>query len=169
MQIHTHASDLIKQLKLESHIEGGYYRRTFQSDHRPKLPTKYGERYTMTSIYYLLTKESHFGNFHLNKSDIIHFFHLGDPITYYTISPEGELHDFTLGPKPNEGHVFQQAVPGGYWKASTLPRDMDYGYGLISEAVAPGFLFEDMTLGRRTPLLKEFPQHTDLITKLTRG
>ena len=70
-----------------------------------------------------------------------------------------------LGPDLAAGQQLQLAVPGGVWKASHLPRG---DYGLISEAVAPGFEYEDMQLGEREALLRRFPQHRALIEAYTR-
>ena len=159
------ADDLVEQLGLEPHVEGGYFRRTFQADHRDRIVTGHGDRFTMTSIYYLLTGESRVGHWHLNRSDILHFFHLGSPITYYLIHPDGRLDRVILGPDPSRGHRLQLAVKGGTWKASHLEAG---DYGLISEAVAPGFEYEDMTLGNREDLLARFPEHRELIEKLSR-
>ena len=39
---------------------------------------------------------------------------------------------------------------------------------LIGEAVAPGFEYTDMQLGKRSAMLSAFPQHADVIKKLTR-
>ena len=158
------AEQLIATLNLEQHVEGGYFKRTFQADHRAKIETNNGQRYTLTSIYYLLTAQSPIGHWHLNKSDIIHFFHLGDPIDYYLIGPDGQLKTVTLGPNPLLGHQLQMTVTGGTWKASRLTGD---NYGLISEAVAPGFEYQDMTLGKREQLVKLFPQHRATIEQFT--
>jgi predicted cupin superfamily sugar epimerase len=163
------ADTIIATLNLEKHVEGGYYRRTFESGHREKIQTKDGERFTMTSIYYLLTAEHPIGHFHLNKSDIIHFFHSGDPITYHLFSPKGEYKSFKLGNNIVGGEAFQFVVPGGWWKASEISPDGYYGYGLISEAVSPGFDFDDMRLGDFTSLSKQFPDQKQLIRKLTRN
>ena len=152
--------ELVKQLGLEAHVEGGYFRRTFQADHRDRIDTGHGPRYTMTSIYYLLTRQSPIGHWHRNRSDILHFFHLGAPITYYLIHADGSLETVVLGPDPSRGHQLQFAVPGGVWKASQLGEGE---YGLLSEAVSPGFEYEDMTLGSRNELLAQYPQHAELI------
>jgi predicted cupin superfamily sugar epimerase len=157
--------ELVEQLGLEAHVEGGYFRRTFQADHRDRIDTAHGPRYTMTSIYYLLTRDSPVGHWHLNRSDILHFFHLGAPVTYYLIHPDGRLEIVVLGPDPGAGHQLQLAVRGGTWKASRLG---DGDYGLISEAVAPGFEYEDMTLGKRDSLLDLFPQHAGVIEAFAR-
>jgi len=156
--------ELISALQLEAHVEGGYFRRTFQADHRPKINTTEGDRFTLTSIFYLLTAQSPIGHWHENKSDIIHYFHLGGPIDYYLIQPNGELEKVTMGPNPLLGHKLQLTVKGGTWKASHLVGE---DYGLISEAVAPGFDYQDMTLGKREKLLQQFPQHKVEIIQFT--
>lgn len=158
------ADELVKALGLEPHVEGGYFRRTFQADHRDKIEVAPGERFTMTSIYYLLTADSRVGHWHLNRSDILHFFHLGAPVTYYLIHPDGRLETVVLGPDPSQGHQLQLAVKGGTWKASHLAEG---DYGLISEAVSPGFEYEDMTLGKAELLLQRFPAHTEVIQRFS--
>ena len=157
--------ELIEQLGLEAHMEGGYFKRTFQADHRDKIDTGAGPRFTLTSIYYLLTRESPTGHWHLNQSDILHFFHLGDPVTYYLIHPDGSLETVVMGPDPAQGHLLQLPVKGGTWKASHLPNG---DYGLISEVVAPGFEYEDMALGDRTELIRRYPRHRVLIEAFSR-
>lgn len=159
------AAQLVAALQLEQHVEGGYFKRTFQADHRPKIETDHGPRFTLTSIYYLLTSQSPIGHWHLNKSDIIHFFHLGEPINYYLITTDGKLETITLGPNPLLGHQLQMTVKGGTWKASHLT---GASYGLVSEAVAPGFEYTDMTLGDRDKLLAKFPMHYKVINRFTR-
>ncbi|TYK66651.1 cupin domain-containing protein [Colwellia echini] len=162
------AEQLVKALNLEGHVEGGFYRRTFSADHRATIPTDNGERVTMSSIYYLLSAQSPIGHFHMNQSDIMHFFHKGDPITYYMLNPDGSLQTTILGPDPTKGHQMQMMVKGGTWKASKIPSNGQYGYGLIGEAVSPGFDYSDMQLGSKEKLLTLFPQHTTLINELSR-
>ena len=123
----------------------------------------------MTSIYYLLTADSPVGHFHQNRSDILHFFHVGDPIEYFLLDPaHGRLERVVVGGDLRAGQQPQLLVKGGVWKASRLLRGA-YGYGLISEAVAPGFAYEDMTLARRDELLNAYPEHKTLIHALTRA
>jgi predicted cupin superfamily sugar epimerase len=156
---------LIEALGLEAHVEGGYFRRIFQAEHRDRISTPAGERYTLTSIHYLLTADSPVGHWHLNRSDIVHYFHLGAPITYYLIHPDGRLETVVMGSDVARGQQLALVVRGGTWKASHLPEG---DYGLISEAVAPGFEYEDMTLGKRDSLLQQFPQHAEVVERFTR-
>ena len=159
---------LVSALGLEEHVEGGYFHQTFRSDDKYLIETPNGARVTMTSIYYLLTSDSPIGHFHMNCSDIMHYFHLGDPITYYLLYPDGRLENRVLGPDVVNGHELQFAVQGGVWKASRINTEGPHGYGLIGEAVAPGFDYEDMKLGQTNDLLNTFPQHKDLIKSLSR-
>ncbi|MHC8354112.1 cupin domain-containing protein [Pseudomonas sp. LB3P81] len=166
MQLKSEA--LVSALNLEPHIEGGYYRRTFQADQQPLVETADGPRYLMTSIYYLLTNESPIGQFHLNQSDIMHYYHLGDAIQYSLIFPNGELKTVVMGSNVMAGELLQLHVPGGVWKASRLLSG-SAGLGLISEAVSPGFDFADMQMGDRQKLCEAFPEHSALIEQLTRA
>ena len=140
---------IINQLELEAHpIEGGYFRRTYESDiavevndHRRKL---------LTSIYYLLTDDSPIGYLHKNKSDIVHYFHSGAPMNYLLVSPSGECMTKVLGNDLECGQRPQLLVPGGLWKASWIDEGEDHS--LISEAVSPGFEYSDNILAATSDL-----------------
>ncbi|HKK23070.1 MAG TPA: cupin domain-containing protein [Pseudohaliea sp.] len=160
--------DVVRELGLEAHVEGGYFRRTYAAGGHPRVQTPAGERYSMTSIFYLLTRNAPTGHFHRNRSDIVHYFQLGDPITYYLLHPDGRLETVVMGQDLAAGQRLQLTVPGGIWKASSLG-DGPLGYGLISEAVSPGFDYADMTLGEADQLARDFPRHAALIRRLTHG
>jgi len=162
------AAELIAALDLEEHVEGGYFRRSYAAEDQPRVSTDGGKRYSMTSIFYLLTSDSPIGHFHRNRSDIVHYFQLGDPIDYFLIHPDGHLEQVTLGPDPRQGQQLQLTVPGGIWKASQLRAGGTRGYGLISEAVSPGFDYADMSLGDTSELRAAFPQHANVIEALSR-
>jgi predicted cupin superfamily sugar epimerase len=161
------AAELIEALGLDGHVEGGFYRRTYEAGGKPRIDEGRGARFSMTSIFYLLTDAGPVGHFHRNRSDIVHYFHLGDPIEYFLIHPDGRLETAVMGPDPTRGQRLQLTVAGGIWKASRLT-DGPAGYGLISEAVTPGFDYADMTLGRTSELVQRFPAHEALIRRLSR-
>jgi predicted cupin superfamily sugar epimerase len=160
------AAELVEHLGLDGHIEGGFFRRTYVSDYT-LLTADDRERLSLSSIFYLLAAESPIGHFHLNQSDIVHYFHLGDPITYYLLHPTGKLETTVMGSDVRNGQVLQLTVPGGVWKASEIPANGSHGFGLISEAVTPGFEYDDMTLGYRDLLMARFPQHEALVKRLS--
>jgi predicted cupin superfamily sugar epimerase len=146
-------SGWIKGLQLEPHIEGGYYRQTF--DATQQLATPSGKRSLMNTIYYLLTEDSPIGHFHRNSSDITHFYHAGGPVNYVLISPQGELSKNVLGPDLGAGQVIAFTTPGQWWKSSHLPAGVSQC--LISEVTAPGFDYADHELATVALFKTKFP------------
>jgi len=72
-----------------------------------------------------------------------------------------------IGPDPSLGEVFQFTVPGNSWFAAKVQEQESYA--LVGCTVAPGFDFDDFTLGERNELIGLFPQHESLINDLTRS
>jgi len=154
------AKQIIATLQLEPHREGGYFKRTFQADHRPLLKTESGDRFCMTSIYYLLSKDKPVSCFHQNKSDIMHVFHGGQAMTYYLIDEDGNLEIKKLGSDTSKDEHLQFVVKGGIWKASELCQQAEdrYDFGLLTEVVVPGFDYQDSTLASKAMLQQSFPK-----------
>ena len=150
--------DLIQQLSLQMHPEGGYYSEIYRSDMTIDTDRVGQQRSAMTSIYYLLTDDSPIDYFHLNKSDIMHYFHCGSPVTYFLIPPNGTLQQCQLGLDIANGEMPQLLVPGGYWKAAVLESGE---FGLLGESVAPGFDFRDMELAKSEDFRQQFPDLWD--------
>ncbi len=133
---------LIRQLNLEEHIEGGYYKRSYCAN---ASIIESSDQALASSIYYLLTNNNRVGHFHKNKSDILHFHHGIGVIRYYLVTEQGHLTVVEMGSNLNKGQQLQLIVPGGIWKASEL---IEGSMGLISEVVIPEFRFEDMVLAK---------------------
>lgn len=146
--------DLIKQLSLVEHVEGGYFSETYRAAEEIETPRVGTNRSMMTSIYYLLTDDRPVDHLHQNKSDIMHYFQAGAPITYILVDLEGNLTKPKLGMAIENGEMPQLLVPRGYWKAAVL----EFGeYGLLGEAVAPGFDYRDMTIANAKSIQAQFP------------
>ncbi len=157
--------DIIKTLKLEPHpLEGGYFRRTYESAHC--MNTDVGERRWLTSMYYLLTDDSPIGYLHKNRSDIIHYYHAGAPIRYVIMNPTGEIREAVLGPDLSNGEQLQLVVKGGEWKAAEL---CSGSYGLLSEAVSPGFDYDDNTLAGVEVIESLGPAERDRVARFLKG
>jgi len=150
-------SRLIEQLGLIAHDEGGWFRQGFKSAMTVQTPV--GERHLMDTIFYLLTSESPLGRLHRNRSDITHFLHLGGPVTYLTVSPDGELSRVVMGADLDAGQVLKMTVPGGWWKTSYLADGVEEC--LVSEAVVPAFDYEDRELATIEAIAAEHPALLD--------
>lgn len=135
-------TDMINTLNLELHpTEGGYFKVIYLSDQYINMGQK--QRKILSCINYMLSDDSPCGFMHRNRSDIIHFFHGGNPIKYQVITADGQLIEHVMGPDILNGQVLHLLVKGGDWKISQL---LEGDYGLISESVSPGFEYEDNEL-----------------------
>ncbi len=152
-------TEIIQQLNLSNHIEGGYFQETYRGLETMMTDREGEQRNLLTSIFYLLTDDSPIDYLHKNKSDIVHYFHGGSPITYLIIHPDGRLEKEKLGSNLLKGEKFQLIVKGGCWKAAILEEGE---YGLLGEAVAPGFDYRDMQVADES-LLTQFPHLNDEI------
>jgi uncharacterized protein len=159
----------IDKLKLIAHPEGGYYRETYRSEltiAREALPPQFtGARLASTAIYFLLEGEN-FSAFHRLRSDELWHFYAGSSISVHVIEPDGSHSQIRVGSNPEDGDVLQAAVKAGRWFASRVrdPRS----FALAGCTVAPGFDFADFELGKRSELIRLYPQHRKLIEQLTR-
>jgi predicted cupin superfamily sugar epimerase len=152
----------IEKLGLHAHPEGGYFRETYRADEKittEGLPDRFlGDRSFSTAIYFLLT-ENNFSSLHRIQSDELWFFHAGSELKVQMITPNGNDRCLTIGP---DG-PFQAVVPAQCWFGAEVKKD----YALVSCTVAPGFDFTDFELADRQTLLTQYPQHRDLIVRLT--
>jgi predicted cupin superfamily sugar epimerase len=150
---------LINELGLQAHPEGGYYKETYRS-----AQTLDGQdRQLLTSIYFLLTAEN-VSRFHRIKSDELWYFHAGSPLIVHTLSERGhEQHhlglDLSKGQQP-----FLWIPKDTIFGSSILEKE---GYSLVSCAVAPGFDFRDFELFTAEQLLLKFAAHREIIERLT--
>eukprot|EP01137_Pigoraptor_chileana_P012597 Opistho-2@65140 len=161
MAAHT-AQDVIRDLGLVAHEEGGFFKITpGASETHPCGGTD-----AYSTIMYMLTKESPIGFFHNNVSDISHYFHLGGAVRYTTVSPDGVVEQFVLGGDIANGQLLQLVVRGGYWKSSEL---IEGDYTLVSECCVPSFKFRNRTLITEHMADSKFPtlktQRPDLLPR----
>ncbi|MFZ0859694.1 MAG: cupin domain-containing protein [Candidatus Sulfotelmatobacter sp.] len=159
----------IEKLRLDPHPEGGYFRQTYKADlllPKAALPAGFsGARAVSTAIYFLLEGEG-FSAFHRLRSDEIWHFYAGQPLLVHAIDPEGNYSRILLGSDPGAGQVLQAVVRAGCWFASHVA---DWkSFAVVGCTVAPGFEFEDFELGKREELVARYPQHRELIERLTR-
>jgi predicted cupin superfamily sugar epimerase len=160
---------IISDLRLLPHPEGGFFRETYRSSGEIKQDSfdsalKRRRRYS-TCIYFLLTSES-FSAFHSIFQDEIWHFYVGSPIRLSMITRNGEYSVVFIGRDIDGGEVPQFVVPGGTWVAAEVVNIDDFS--LVGCTVSPGFDYTDFELPARDQLISEFPQHKEIITRLTR-
>ncbi|GGG06698.1 cupin domain-containing protein [Paenibacillus aceti] len=157
----------ITKLGLEPHPEGGYYKRTFESEEKTsdqQLSVSFeGTRLLYTSIYFLLGSDN-ISHFHRLKSDELWYYHAGSPLTVHVIDENGNYKEFKLGTNLDQGEVPQVLVPKNSIFGSSVT-DLDT-FSLVGCMVSPGFEFRDFELFTQDELLAKYPQHKEVIMKL---
>lgn len=165
----TEHIEIAKQLGLQPHPEGGYYKEVYRSAGVIQQATMSGifsgDRNYATSIYFMLVG-GNFSAFHRIKSDELWHFYDGDACTVYVIHLNGEFEAIRLGRDIASGEVYQAVVPAGAWFASECVNPN--GFSLTGCTVSPGFDFADFEMAEREGLIKEYPQHAEVINRLTR-
>lgn len=151
--------ELVKELNLEKHPEGGFYAENYRSEH--KTEDKNGV--LMTSIYFLLTSEN-VSNFHRIKNDELWFHHEGSPISIHTLE-NGTHKEYILGKvHDSECRPYHLIKGDTIFGSSVLETD---SYALVSCVVSPGFDFKDFELFSEKQLITEFPNERAIIELLT--
>ena len=163
--MHDDVSALVKELSLSPHPEGGYYRETFRSQDTVRHPDTGNDRDVATSILFLLGARD-FSAFHRLSSDEVWYHHGGGTIMLHTISSSGSYVATSLGPEAAGAERFQTTIPRRTWFAAEV---VSGSYCLVGCAMAPGFTYEDFELADAEGLAHSFPEHRELIQRLTRS
>ena len=162
------AQNWIDRLRLEPHPEGGWYRQTYRAPlmlARAALPGHAGDRAASTAIYFLLAGDQ-FSALHRLRSDELWHFYAGSALIVHVIEPSGKYSELLVGSGPTSGEDFQAVVPAGCWFGSSLRQPNTWA--LVGCTVAPGFDFSDFEMARRDELSAQYPQHRNIIERLTR-
>lgn len=156
----TTATQLIEKLKLEKHIEGGFFKRIYTCHHNTTLNNQ--QRNLSSAIHYLL-EGNDFSAFHKIKSDELLSFNYGSCLTIYIINEAGDLKKIILGSTDN---VYTYPILAKQWFAAEV--NDKSSFTLMTCFVSPSFDFQDFELADRKKLISLFPQHEQIIKKLTR-
>jgi len=160
----------IEKLNMTAHPEGGFFAPAFRAPEQlgnEGLPERFtGRRAMVSSIYYLL-ETGQFSTFHKLKSIEIWNFFEGDPIFIYVLDRNGGLTEKRLGRNVDIGESLQVAIEAGNWFAAEQQGPGEFT--LVGCVVAPGFEYEDMEIAGRAELEARYPQHIQIIEKLTRA
>ena len=131
------AADIIAQLALKPHPEGGHYRETFRDPH-----VDAAGRAASTAIYFLLARGE---RSHWHRIDAVEIWHYyaGDALTL-RIADDGGQRVVRLGPGLAADERPQAIVPAQAWQAAESTGD----WTLVGCTVAPGFDFAKFELAK---------------------
>ena len=133
--MHARAQELIRDLALQPHPEGGHYAEVYRSA-------------AMTSIYFLLAS-GEISRWHRIRSEETWHFYEGAPLELLQLGPDGsDLERIVLGPPAERQRPFH-CVPAHHWQAARSRGD----YTLVGCTVAPAFEFAQFALLSDSPAL----------------
>jgi predicted cupin superfamily sugar epimerase len=140
--MHPRALQLITQLDLQAHPEGGFYREL----HRSVLTVRRQDgdtRSALTTIYYLLVA-GEAGQWHRVAADEVWHFYEGDVLELAVASPAANaITASRLGPLAADAEPVRVVAAGCWQAARTLG-----AFTLVGCSVGPGFDFADFLLLR---------------------
>ena len=131
------ATEIIAQLALQPHPEGGHYRETFRDPRQDA-----GGRSASTAIYFLLARGE---RSHWHRIDAVEIWHYyaGSALSLQMADNSGQR-GVRLGPDLAAGEVPQAIVPAQAWQAAASTGD----WTLVGCTVAPGFDFAKFELAK---------------------
>lgn len=94
------------------------------------------------------------------------YFHDGNPLVISVIDKNGNYNKHLLGLDVSNNEKPQLLVPAGSIFGSFVKGNV--GFSLVGCMVSYGFYFNDFELFTEEMLIKEYPQHSTIIEKLTK-
>lgn len=129
------AADVIAQLGLQSHPEGGHFRETFRDAVRDRAG-----RSVSTAIYFLLAAGE---RSHWHRIDAVEVWHhYAGSALQLQVADDSAVRTVRLGSDFAAGEAPQAIVPANAWQAATSCGE----WSLVGCTVAPGFEFPHFEL-----------------------
>jgi hypothetical protein len=135
------ARELVENLGLAPHPEGGFFREIFRSSERVTRASSGADRSALTTIHFLLPAGA-FSRWHRVLSDEAWHFAEGSPLEFFVCDPgETALRRTVIG-GAGSGARPVEIVPAGSAQAA---RPLG-SFTLVGCSVAPGFEFADFRM-----------------------
>lgn len=153
------ARELIAQLAMKPHPEGGWYAEVFRSDRAVQPADERPARAALTTIDFLLER-GQASAWHRVASDEVWHLLEGESLVLWLLPPEGgPLQEVRLSAAGARRHV----VPADWWQAAEPGGDFAY----VGATVGPGFDFADFSFGRDDAALRQaVQQHAPALARL---
>lgn len=155
----------IKTLDLQTHPEGGFYKRNYTASRLNEYRDFEGPRPSCTAIYYLLF-EDQFSSFHKIKSDELWHYYDGNTSARIHILEDGDRVSSRLLGLEQESTP-QLLAPKEQYFCAELVEKKQGSYALMGCTVSPGFDFSDLDMPAKAVLLQKYPQHKSIVDKFT--
>lgn len=140
--MHRRAAELIANLELRPHPEGGFYREVFRSARQVSPSDARGVRAALTTIYFLLPEGS-ISRWHQVASDEVWHLYEGGPLELLELSDTGDdLLRHRLSPLATGTGAPVCTIPAGHWQAARPLAE----FALVGCTVGPGFEYDDFRL-----------------------
>jgi hypothetical protein len=144
MTIVDRAAELIAQLRLQPHPEGGHFREVFRSAASVQPGDARPPRSALTAIDFLLARGES-SAWHRVRSDEVWHLLEGGPLRLWLMPPALDaVESVVLGAVDGGGRAPRHTVPARWWQAAEPLGDHAY----VGATVAPGFDFADFAFLR---------------------
>lgn len=161
--MHPRAEELIRELRLAPHPEGGHFAETFRSPRTVRVAGGARERAAVTTILYLLVAGERSRWHRLDADELWHFYE-GDPLELLMLDAAARiLTRIRLGPV-SPGFAPVQVVPAGSWFAARpLGAFTLAGCTMGPGFEAAGFVLMEAEPGVAAGVAERFPDLAGLI------
>ena len=132
--LHPRAEELVRDLRLRPHPEGGRFAEAFRSPRQVRAAGEPRDRSALTTIYFLLAA-GEVSRWHRLDADEAWHFYEGAPLELFLLDEGAQiLTRETVGPAA-AGTAPVRVVPAGSWMAARPLGE----FALVGCTVAPGF------------------------------
>ncbi len=136
--MHPRAEQLIRELQLAPHPEGGYFRRVYASD--TSVEANGLSRPALTAIRFLLAR-GQVSQWHRIDADECWHWQEGDALELLEFDPDTAALKTTILDRSGQGAPLH-VIPAGRWQAA---RPLG-AYTLVACTVSPGFVWDGFEL-----------------------
>lgn len=155
--MHARAQQLIAELRLTQHPEGGFYREVHRSALNVQPHDSRTMRSALTTIYYLLPGDAH-SRWHCVRSDEVWHLYEGGPLELRIADPQLTRTETVVLDRASATRGPIGIVPAGHWQAARPLGD----YALVGCTVGPGFEFADFVFLRDSTLGSRLTDPADI-------
>lgn len=134
-------------------VEGTLFTSTYRSPEN--LPN--GKPYGTGMIGLYSNEPKSISCFHKLSIDEMWHFYSGDPLRLILLYPDRSSQDVILGNDIDKNQLVQFVIPAGVWQAGHTLGE----YSLFGCTLAPGFTDDVFTGGRKSELLKLYPNRKE--------